>query len=470
MKSERSYFEDIICAQATPYGASAIAVIRVSGKNCWAILNDIFISHRKFNSDFKSHHVYYGKLADNEHIIDSVVLTVFAENKSFTGEESFEINCHGSQVIVSMIIKLLIGKECRIAEPGEFSKRAFLNGRIRLNEAEAIADIINSSTSKSAMIAVSQLDGRLTHEINEIKNGLADLLAEIEVLIDYPEEDYYNDNIKWLNRIVEFKLICDSLIAGYKRGKFFRDGINAVLLGRTNSGKSTLFNFLLNEDKAIVSDIHGTTRDYIDALINIEGYGVRLYDTAGLRNTDDPIEREGTRRSVELSEKSDMILYLIDGNADLDEDDKRNLSDIKKDKKTVVIINKIDLMPDQCAGLEKDLDAFLKDIDIKDFRIIKMSALKKTGLERFNKEFVSLLTGESFSEKGDPVITNIRHSNLIEAAEQNFVNAREKIDEGFLDLAAFELREALDRLGEITGEITPSDILNRIFDNFCVGK
>jgi tRNA modification GTPase len=467
---ERVYFEDIIFAQATPNGVSAIAVIRVSGKGSIKILEKIFSSHRKEQFFFQSHHAYYGNIVSNGQILDDVVVVVFGENKSFTGEESFEISCHGSQAVVSMLMKVLIDSGCRIAEPGEFSKRAFLNGRISLNEAEAIADVINSSTAKSALIAVQQLSGRLTDQIDNLKEKLADLLSGIEVFIDYPEEDISHDNEKWLSVLSEMISDCDDLLSGYIRGKYYREGINAVILGKTNSGKSTLFNFLLNDDKAIVSDIHGTTRDYLDAVINIEGYGIRLFDTAGLRVTDDPIELEGTKRSVELSVKSDIILYIVDGNSGFKDDDRSNLLGIKSDKKTVVIINKVDMIPDGGSGIGNEIEAFLVKNKKEYFKIVRMSALKKEGLDEFNDKFVSMMNGEQSAEKDDPVVTNLRHSTLIGEARNYLSNAYEKLEDGLLDLAAFELREALDKLGEITGEITSVDILNRIFDNFCVGK
>ncbi|HOV13853.1 MAG TPA: 50S ribosome-binding GTPase, partial [Spirochaetota bacterium] len=255
--NERFYFEDVICAKATPSGTSAIAVIRVSGKDCWSILSKIFKPFNKKFTSFKTHRVYYGNIVNNSDIIDSVLVTTFKEKSSFTGEESFEINCHGSEIIVSMILKILTDNGVRLADPGEFSKRAFLNGKINLAEAESIMDIVHSATKQSALIAVKQLSGRLTNEINEIKDKISLLLADIEVFIDYPEEDLKIDEKRWKDLILQINELMDNLLKGYDRGRFYREGIEAVILGQTNAGKSTMFNYLLDFDKAIVSDIHG---------------------------------------------------------------------------------------------------------------------------------------------------------------------------------------------------------------------
>jgi tRNA modification GTPase len=309
----------------------------------------------------------------------------------------------------------------------------------------------------------------LTLEINEIKNKLADLLASIEVFIDYPDEDISTDSEIWLTKMTEINQMLENLLKGFIRGKLYREGIKAVILGKTNSGKSTLFNYLLDDDKAIVSDIHGTTRDYIDGLINIEGYGVRIFDTAGLRETDDPIEKEGTRRSNELSENCDIIFYIINSENGLTPEDKVNIKRTNSEKKIIVIINKIDLLIDQGEKILNELEIFLTSIR-KYFKIVRMSALKKIGLEDFNNNFTLMMTGEKRAEGDDPILTNVRHANLIEEARMSIIGAFEKIESGMLDLVAFELREALNKLGELTGEITPADILNRIFSNFCVGK
>ncbi len=464
------YFEDIICARATPPGASAVAIIRVSGKECWGILKKIFMSHKNKIIYFASHRVYYGSILDNNReIVDSVIVLPFAESKSFTGEESFEINCHGSEVVVAMIFRILTDLGVRLAEPGEFSKRAFLNGKLSLAEAESIMDIVHSSTKRSAMIALRQLTGRLTREIDSIKDRLSDLLASIEVLIDYPEEDITEEAEFWLGEISGTKKELDYLINGFQRGRYYREGINAVILGKTNSGKSTLFNLLLNEDKAIVSDIHGTTRDYIDGVINISGYGVRIFDTAGLRETTDSIEYEGTKRAVGLSKNADFIFYVISSSEGLTTDDMNNLKQIDRSKKLLLIINKIDIdkVKDQSSII-----TFLQN-NFDHYKISEMSALNKTGIDLFNKNFVEMLTNkdrENSYENDDPLITNSRHAALIEKTSSNMINAFQRVNEGTLDLAAFEIRDGINSLGEITGEVTPNDIIQRIFSNFCVGK
>ncbi|HOJ64219.1 MAG TPA: tRNA uridine-5-carboxymethylaminomethyl(34) synthesis GTPase MnmE [Spirochaetota bacterium] len=468
--SEKIYYEDIICAKATPSGASAVAVIRVSGKDCWKILNTIFRSFNNKNIVFKSHRAYYGYIVDNEIVIDNVLVITFANGRSFTGEESFEIHCHGSDLISTLIINLLIKNGCRLAEPGEFSKRAFLNGKIDLTEAEAIMDLVNASTKEAAIIASRQLNGLVKQEINSIKEKISDLLASIEVFIDYPDEDLKVNIEEWLKELSEISILLTNLLKGFERGKFYRESITAVLVGKTNSGKSTIFNYLLNEDKAIVSDIHGTTRDYLDGVINVKGYGVRIYDTAGLRETEDPIELEGTKRSKQLAANSDIILYVVDVEKGLTEEDKENLLKLGIDKKIIVILNKEDKLDEE--SIRKKIDSIQNSlVNFKKLKICSMSALNKKGIENFNEIFLSLLIGgEKKGDMDSSLITNIRHANLIELSLKNIAKAFENISYGILDIGAFEIREALNRLGEMTGEVRREDILNRIFSKFCVGK
>lgn len=465
---EKSYFEDIICARATPAGNSAIAVIRVSGKGSFELLNTIFTGAGK-KTGYVSHKAHYGSIKDGDTTVDNVLVITFAAGKGFTGEESFEINCHGSDVIVSLVLNLLTAQGARIAEPGEFSKRAFLNGKINLAEAESIMDIVHSSTKRSALIAVRQLSGNLSGAINSVKEQVTDLLAEVEVDIDYPEEDITLDVTKWKKSIDSIREGSNRLLKGFNAGRYFREGVKAVILGKTNSGKSTLFNFLLDEDKAIVSDVHGTTRDFLDGIININGYGARIYDTAGLRDTDDPIEREGTKRARDLSGDADLIIYVISAADGITADDFENLQALAHEQKCLVVINKIDTSGVDSGTLIEQVKTGFSS-DEKHVRIVAMSALKKTGLTDFNTAFVELLLNEKAAESEDPIMTNERHAYLLKESLINFDNAGEKIDEGLLDLSAFELREALDRLGEITGEVTPEDVLQRIFSTFCVGK
>lgn len=470
MKKEKLYYEDIICSKATPSGSSAIAVIRVSGDNCWAIIDKIFLrkNHKKIEN-IKSHRVYYGFIMDGKDAIDSVVLLTFGKDKSFTGEESFEIDCHGSELVSQMIINILLNNGARLADPGEYSKRAYLNGKIDLSEAEAIMDVVNASTKQSAIVASRQLNGSVRDEINKIKDAVSNLLTAIEALIDYPEEDISPDVDEWMETLALINSNLENLLLSFERGRFFRDGVRATLVGKTNSGKSTIFNSLLNEDKAIVSDIHGTTRDYLDAIINIKGFGVRLYDTAGLRYTTDPIEMEGTKRAVDLSSNSDVILYVLDASRGLTEDDKKNILELDKNISLIIILNKIDLVKN-FAALKDEISVFLSFRS--NFKISEMSAKNKTGIEEFNNNFISVLTNrqEVGIEYESAVITNERHKNLLDKARKNIINSFPFLRDGILDIAAFELRESLDRLGEITGEVTREDIINKIFSNFCVGK
>jgi tRNA modification GTPase len=464
----RNYIEDIICARATPIGQSAIAIIRISGKDSHSLLKKIFKPSKSLNLDnYKSHKAYYGDIYDDE-IIDNVLIITYREGASFTDEESFEINCHGSDLVVSLIIKLLLKNGCRLAEGGEFSKRAFLNGKIDLTEAEAIMDIVNSSSIEGVKIANRQLNGRLRGEIDSIKEELSNLLANIEVLIDYPEEDLeYNYEI-WKDRLKTILNSINILQRDFNRGRAYRDGINSVIIGKTNVGKSTFFNLLLNEDKAIVSEIAGTTRDYIDSIINISGIPVKIFDTAGLRETNDIIEKEGTKRTKELSKKAEVIIYLIDTITLISNDDIENIKNID-DKKIIFVINKIDLVSEpKVEEIEKTINNIMKTKNNR-YKIVRVSALKKEGVEDFNNKFLELNFGEKIIERDDPIITNERHYNLLDEAKKSIIEI-ENININELDILAYHIRDALNYIGEITGEVSNVDILNKIFSSFCVGK
>lgn len=473
-KIKKSYFEDIICAPATSQSPSAVAIVRVSGKGSWGLLKQIFKPTPNISS-FKSHCAYYGEIIDNVNIIDSVLVLTFNEGRGFTGEEGFEISSHGSSVIISLIMELLIKHGARLANAGEFSKRAFLNGKLSLDRAEAIMDIVNSSTKKSAMLAVRQLSGGLDKRINKIKSKCSDLLSKIEVTIDYPEEDIDMDFTRLEQIFIEIIDNIDALLQGYKRGKLYRDGVHAVILGRTNAGKSTFFNYLLNKDKAIVSDIHGTTRDFLDGLINIRGIGIRIFDTAGLRETENPIEKEGTKRSLQLSDTADFIIYLVAAGSNQSDDfleDKINIDRfVQSDKKIILIINKIDMIPQWT--LKNIVDRFEHYYQARignKIEMITLSALQKTGIVDFNTSVLKILTGDKDNQSEDPLVTNIRHANLLQEAINSCKNALLHFRNREIDICAFDVRKTLDSLGIITGEVTPQDILDKIFCNFCVGK
>jgi len=464
----RNYIEDIICARATPIGPSAIAIIRVSGKDSHSVLKGIFKTKNLTIDNYKSHKAYYGDIYDGNEIIDNALVLTFNNGASFTDEESFEINCHGSDLVVSLVIRLLLKNGCRLADGGEFSKRAFLNGKIDLTEAEAIMDIVNSSSIEGVKIANRQLNGRLREQIDSIKEELSNLLASIEVLIDYPEEDLDTDYKIWRNKLKTILDNINNLQRDFNRGRAYRDGINSVIIGKTNVGKSTFFNLLLNEDKAIVSPIAGTTRDYIDSMINISGIPVKIFDTAGLRESKDIIEKEGTKRAKELSKKADIIIYLIDTITLISNDDIENIKDIDY-KKVIFVINKIDLVPlSKVEEIEKFIDNFMKTKENR-YSIVRVSALKKEGVENFNNKFLELNFGEKITEKEDPIITNERHYNLLEETKKSIIEI-DNININELDIIAYQLRNALNYIGEITGEVTSRDILNKIFSSFCVGK
>jgi tRNA modification GTPase len=466
----KAYFDDCICARATPPGYAAIAIVRCSGSGSHAILKKITNRNKK---SITSSTCFHATVLDGKEALDDALIVPFHRGHGYTGEESFEIQCHGSEVIVAIILQLLQKHGARLAEPGEFSKRAFLNGRISLDKAEAVMDIVHAGTARAARIAVRQLLGGLDQSINSVKDECSGLLAEIEVLIDYPDDDIEVESKTWLEKIIRLQDQIVKLLEGFERGRLIREGVTAVLLGKTNAGKSTLFNYLVNEDKAIVSDIHGTTRDYLDGIINVGGIALRLYDTAGLRYSDDPLEMEGTRRAKNLSMGSDLVIFVIDSSAGYSDEDLSLLGELDATLPVQIAIlivhNKIDsLTGDNFSVPDPVIDIFTASK--RRWKSCDMSAEQQTGIDSFNSCAGGLLQAGEEMETDDPLVTNSRHAGLLKQAVLSFDSARERLEEGIVDLAAFDVREVLNRLGEITGEVTADDVLNMIFEGFCVGK
>lgn len=457
--------EETIAAISTPFGESGIGIVRMSGSSAEAIATRLF-RPRGNQSCFVSHHFHYGEIIDNRSgkAVDEVLIVLMKSPKTYTREDVVEIHCHGGYFVLQKVLELALMHGARLALPGEFTKRAFVNGRIDLTQAEAVIDIIKVKTMAGLEIANHQLKGWLYKEMAQLKTSLVQNLALIEAHIDFPEEDIDAAPLREIE--LEFEGMVQRLegwIASYEEGRVFREGISCVIIGKTNVGKSSLLNALLREERAIVTPIPGTTRDVIEEVLNICGIPVRLIDTAGLRKARDSIEQEGVRRAMERLAGSDFVLLMLDGSRTLDEDDEEIFDEVKG-KKKVVILNKNDLP--QEISVDEVKNRFMND------RIVSISALKGEGIDALKKTIYSCLVQRDFRSTPEyPIVANIRHKDALVRIRDNLSNAVKGMEEGTsIEFIAFEIRSALEALGEIVGETTSEEILNRIFDQFCIGK
>jgi tRNA modification GTPase len=446
--------EDPIVALASPPGESAIAVIRTSGAACFSILSPLFrgtvdLAHST------GHTLHHGILLDPStgEEIDEIVAGIYRAPASYTGEDSVELFCHGSIPIIQRIIMLLTSNGFRKAGPGEFTLRAFLNRKMDLTRAEAVNEIIRAKTDRARAFALNRLSGSIKRKIDEIKKECVKILASVEIQIDYPDEETEHE-INLLEQVMTIQEKLGRILGTYKTGRIIQEGISVVIAGSTNAGKSTLFNLLLREDRAIVSEIHGTTRDYIEGFIAIEGIPIRLYDTAGLRKTDHPVELEGIKRTDRLIENAHVLIFVIDAETGLTESKRQLIEEYKKKSHTIVLWNKIDKTAVPCP---------------KGF--IPFSAKEGTGLHRLNEEVVKGVLGSSSVRIGEPVIDSLRQKELLESCLSSLRDFEKGFSEGLpLDVLATCLQDAVEALGSITGEVTSSDVLATMFSHFCVGK
>ncbi|MBN2443772.1 MAG: tRNA uridine-5-carboxymethylaminomethyl(34) synthesis GTPase MnmE [Spirochaetales bacterium] len=452
--------EDPIAALATPPGQSAIAVIRISGKNSLLFLSGLFrgrssLRGRSGLDKADGHTLHYGILFDpdgNEQI-DQVVVGIYKAPGSYTGEDSAEIYCHGSMTIVKKILILLEKKGFRQALPGEFTQRAFLNGKIDLTRAEAVNDIIRAQSDRARALALNRLSGAIEERITRLKDELVKIRAAVEIRIDYPDEGP-EEKLDVSHQLEDIKKQIGLLLSTYKTGRLIQEGITIVIAGSTNAGKSTLFNVLLREDRAIVSDIHGTTRDFIEGKITIGGIPIRLFDTAGLRKTDHPLELEGIRRTDKMIESADLLIYIVDAAKGPGEEESAYIDSLYKKDNSLIVWNKTDLthvpVPQGCIGL---------------------SAKQGAGLDILHNEILRKVLGKSSIESDGVVIDSERQNELLAhalAALDEFGRGLE--DDIPLDVLATCLQDALDDLGRIIGEITTAEMLEVMFSQFCVGK
>jgi tRNA modification GTPase len=446
---------DTICAAITAYGIGAISIVRVSGPKALEIGDKIFIGKHKL-SNSPTHRIYYGRLINN---IDDVLVSVFREPHSYTGEDSIEISHHGNFLITKKILQLLLENGARLAEPGEFTKRAFLNGKIDLLQAEAVSEIIQSRSDIAVQSARKQLDGFLSDKIREIKDYLIEVIGLLELELDFVEDDIeFVDKRTLIDKIENINNLIDKLLSTFNKGKLIYEGVNVLIIGRPNVGKSSLLNKILNDERAIVSDIPGTTRDVIKEEIFIDGTLFRFFDTAGLRDSRDIIEEEGIKRAKNLVDKADILIHLVELDTLSD-----NLIDfgIDASNKTVVkVLNKVDLIPlNQKVDLEKNAG------------LILLSARTGEGIDKLFEVFKSYIINNQIYSEDVAVISNIRHYNSLKSAKDALINAKQSLIENQSnEFVAIDLRKAANSLKELTGEITSEEILNSIFSKFCIGK
>lgn len=459
---------DTIAAIATSFGEGGIGIIRISGDNAFNIANKIFVAFDKNKKDikieeYKSHSLTYGVIKDNDEIIDEVLLAVMKAPKTYTCENVIEINCHGGKSSVKRVLNTVLKNGARIAERGEFTKRAFLNGRIDLSKAEAVIDIINAKTDMGHKLALNKLEGKLKEKIEEYRNNIITMTAHIEASIDYPEHD---DETMTYNMIEEKtkELIkkVEKLLKTADTGRIVKEGIKTVILGKPNVGKSSILNILLNEDRAIVSDIAGTTRDVLKEDLNINGVALNIVDTAGIRKTDDKIEKIGVEKSKEYAQEADLILLVLDNSKPLDKEDIEIL-DFIKNKKTLILINKTDLK----GNLNIDN---LKEYIQKD-NIFMLSAKEDLGFDELKNKIETLFFDGEINIDEDILISNERNKNSLYNCIQSLKNVLNTVDLKMPeDFISMDLIEAYRYLGEITGESLEEDVIDKIFSEFCLGK
>lgn len=460
--------EGTIAAISTPIGEGGIGVVRISGPDAVAILSRVFRDkHGRSRKSFDTHRMYYGTVvADGGELIDEVLVVAMLSPHSYTGEDLAEIHCHGGSMVLQSVLKLVLEQGARLAGPGEFTRRAFLNGRLDLVQAESVIDVIRSKTEQSLKLALGGLSGRLSSRISKLRDGLIGVLAHIEAGIDFPEDDISDVEIESMRQTLEATIAeVSKMITESHSGRAYREGVSVVIAGRPNVGKSSVFNAIVREHRAIVTDVPGTTRDVIGEYVNISGIPVRLMDTAGIRETQDVVEREGVSRSRRVLNEADVVLYIVDAsradNGEGPDEDMAMLSNMAKTT-TILVINKVDLV-DGRASLER-YSAVAPET------VVETSATSGEGLDELERAIVKAVTRGHISP-GEAIVTNVRHQDALRRCEAHLGDALSAVEQGVpLDLVVIDVREALGALGEITGDTVDEDIVDRIFSDFCVGK
>lgn len=455
---------DTIAAIGTALSNSGISIIRISGNNSLNIVNKIFIT----SSEIKPNTIVYGKIVNNNMVVDDVLVSYFKSPRSFTGEDVCEINCHGGNKITKNILEIVLENGARLATAGEFSKRAFLNGKMDLSQAEATINLINAKTDTELRVAANQKEGVLSYKIGSLRNILIELLAQIEVSVDYPEYDYDeidNDN---LFKILQNEISdINNIIHTYEQGKYIKEGVNVSILGKPNVGKSSLLNNLAKYEKAIVTDIPGTTRDIVQETINLGDVVLNLSDTAGIRDTEDLIEKIGVDKSIKILDETDLVIYMINANSKIDDDDKLTLSKIQnKGLKLIVVINKVD-------GVEKSLfDTFLDELEqINVVNPVFVSVKNNINIENLKTRIKEIFLDSDFDYEHELIITSVRHKDLLKRAVDNLNKANKEIENlQPIDIVSIYIKDAANSLGEIIGSNVSEDVMSKIFEKFCLGK
>ncbi len=450
--------EDTIVAISTALGIGAISIIRVSGKDSIKIVNKIFSGCDLTKVD--SHTIHYGKIKDQDEVIDEVLVTIMKNPKTFTCEDVVEVNCHGGIITTQKVLELLILNGCRLAEPGEFSKRAFLNGRIDLQEAEGIMDLIEAKTEEQRKIAINKVEGKVSNLIRNIREKLVELLSNIAVNIDYPEyediEIVTSEKIK--KTITEVRENLFNIIKESENGQFLQNGIKTVIIGKPNVGKSSLLNNLLEEDKAIVTDIAGTTRDIVEGTINLDGILLNIIDTAGIRKTDNVVEKIGVEKSIQLIDAADLILFVLNNNEKIDNEELDLLNRIKN-KNHILIINKMDL------PTKIDKNQLYSEF------IIQMSNLEKQGIDELKSTIKKIFNLEKISTSDFTYITSSKDIAILKKALKGIVDIENGLDQNLpIDMLEIDIKDIWNSLGEITGDTYDDELVDNIFKHFCLGK
>ena len=436
----------------------------MSGEKCFDVLNKIFKPKKQESvENIKGYTIKYGHIVENEEIIDEVLVSYFKAPRSYTTENMCEINTHGGNIVIRKILDLCLKNGANLAEPGEFTKRAFLNGRIDLLQAESVIDVINAKSEKEAKTGIKQLEGVLSRKIKEIKQEILDVMVNVDVSIDYPEydvEDVTSSQISSMLDSVQNKL--EILEKSFDNGKLIKEGIKTAIIGKPNAGKSSLLNAILKEDRAIVTEYEGTTRDTIEEFVNIEGVPLKLIDTAGIRDAKDEVEKIGIKKSKEIANDADLVIAIFDSSKELTAEDEEILN-IIKNKKSIILLNKADL-----NSVLTENDAKFKEITEN---VIKISALNGEGLEELYNLISKMFSLEEINVDNDVIVTNLRHKNLISKAIENVKKAKNTVKENMpIDIIAIFIKDILEDLGNITGEVVTDDIINEIFSKFCLGK
>ncbi len=456
---------DTIAAISTPPGEGAISIVRLSGDQAIAIADRIFSSSKSL-AEVPSHTIHYGHIIDpvEERLMDEVMLSVMKQPRTFTREDVVEINCHGGIVVVNQLLQLVLRQGARLAEPGEFTKRAFLNGRVDLSQAEAVMDLIRAKTDKAMNLAINQLDGNLSHLIRQLRQDILQTLAQVEVNIDYPEYDDVEELTTrlLLEKAQMVKAQIESLLATAQQGKILREGLSTAIIGRPNVGKSSLLNHLLKEEKAIVTDIAGTTRDVIEEYVNVRGVPLKLIDTAGIRDTEDVVEKIGVERSRKALKEAELILLVLNQSEKFTPQDQQLLT-LTEGARRIILLNKTDL-PAQITS--EELRSYITDEPV-----FSVSVLNNEGLDQLEQAIADLFFGGKTTDKDASYLSNTRHIALLENAAYSLSEVIEGIEAGMpVDLVQIDMTRCWDYLGEVVGDSVQDELITQLFSQFCLGK